>query len=222
MTQDNDIQQDSSIPSMSDAYYKARKSYGLFCGMLIAWELIGVQLSAQPFKNYDFTVKSPQAAPFVFIALILFFAFRTTIEYHQSDHRRRSSRVSLIDYYVSHSLGLIAIGLYLFQRAADIQFADLITIDKSSTVAIAFSILITIISICMAAYVFFFKRRYHIEKLFVFPSSKWLFLLAMLLPLPILEACLFGNRKLMWVLIALALNVQMFVIRRISLSIKNL
>ena len=50
-------------PPLTDAYHKVRKQFGLFSGLLIAWELIGVDL--EKFSPYNVQLKNPEAAPYV-------------------------------------------------------------------------------------------------------------------------------------------------------------
>lgn len=110
--------------AMTDAYHKARRSYGLFSGLLIAWELIGIQVNASPFSDFNVTLKSPEAAPYILIALVGYYAFRLTVEWYQCDSSRRALKVSRIDFFIAHSLGIAAIGLYAFQRGFGLQLAD--------------------------------------------------------------------------------------------------
>lgn len=116
---------DSQIPdAMTDAYHKARRSYGLFSGLLIAWELIGIQVNASPFSDFNVTLKSPEAAPYILIALVGYYAFRLTIEWYQCDSSRRALKVSRVDFFIAHSLGIVAVGLYAIQRGLGLQLAD--------------------------------------------------------------------------------------------------
>lgn len=111
--------------SLTEAYQKARKQYALFSGLLVAWELVGIELTKAPLANFNITLKSPQAAPYVLIALVLYFAFRITIEWLQCDRSRRTLRVSLIDFTVSHVLAVAALALYVAQRLLDLQLVDI-------------------------------------------------------------------------------------------------
>ena len=110
--------------AMTDAYHKARRSYGLFSGLLIAWELIGIQVNASPFSDFNVTLKSPEAAPYILIALVGYYAFRLTVEWYQCDSSRRALKVSRIDFFIAHFLGFVAVGLYAIQRGLGLQLAD--------------------------------------------------------------------------------------------------
>ena len=110
--------------AMTDAYHKARRGYGLFSGLLIAWELIGIQVNASPFSDFNVTLKSPEAAPYILIALVGYYAFRLTVEWYQCDSSRRALKVSRIDFFIAHFLGFVAVGLYAIQRGLGLQLAD--------------------------------------------------------------------------------------------------
>lgn len=114
---------------MSDAYHRARRSYGLFAGLLIAWELIGFEIGPATLKSYDIVVKSPQAAPYVLVALVAYFSFRTTIEWLQCKKERRLLKVSVVDIVVSHGLGTAAILLYGVQLVLSAQIVDIVTLS---------------------------------------------------------------------------------------------
>lgn len=115
----------SELPdSMTDAYHKARRGYGLFSGLLIAWELIGIKVNASPFSDFNVTLKSPEAAPYILITLVSYYAFRLTIEWYQCDSSRRALKVSRIDFFIAHSLGFVAVGLYAIQRGFGLQLVD--------------------------------------------------------------------------------------------------
>lgn len=111
-------------PPLNDAYHKARRNYGLFSGLLIAWELIGVELDKVPFNNLNIVLKSPHAVPYVLIVLVLYFAFRISVEWHQSDPQRRKMKASILDFFIAHGIAIAAVGLYYIQRELDLQVAN--------------------------------------------------------------------------------------------------
>jgi hypothetical protein len=115
---------DHRVPHFGSAYDKARKAYGLSAAVLLAWELIGIELSPTPVESFKVTLKSPQAAPYVLIALVLYFAFRTTIEWYQTEAPRRQMLASRIDFGVAHLIGASSLLLYAVQTLLRIQIAD--------------------------------------------------------------------------------------------------
>ncbi len=106
---------------MTDAYHKARKLLGLFGGLLIAWELVGVDLSE---IEYAKALKSPQAAPYVLIALILYFGFRLSIEWKLSDPEMRTKKAAQVDVWVAFAIATTALGLNGWQQFSRIRVAD--------------------------------------------------------------------------------------------------
>ena len=113
-----------SRPQLTDSYRKARRSYGLFAALLLAWELVGIRLDPSPLENIDITVESPSAAPFVLVILVLYFAYRFTIEWRQCPNDARSRIASHIDYSVSHSIGIVSLLVFSYQRASGVQIYD--------------------------------------------------------------------------------------------------
>ncbi|MFH1892503.1 MAG: hypothetical protein ABIK83_07450 [Candidatus Zixiibacteriota bacterium] len=109
----------------SESYRKARRQYALFAALLLSWELIGLRIDTSYLKNkYGVTILSPEAVPIVLIALLFYFCYRIAIEWHQQDHAIRSGIACRIDNWVSHSLALIALGVYVIQRTIETRLAD--------------------------------------------------------------------------------------------------
>jgi hypothetical protein len=109
----------------STTYDKVRRSYGIAAALLLSWSLIGIDLQADVLSNYKITLKSPQAAPYVLIAGVVYFAFRLIVEWHQTNPVRRSMLASRVDYRVAHSLGCASIVLFAVQRISKMQVANL-------------------------------------------------------------------------------------------------
>ncbi len=114
-------------PELVGPYEKARRAYGAVSALLLAWEFVGIDVQPTPIESLNVTLKSPQATPYVLIAFVLYFAFRLTIEWHQSAPERRRMPASRVDFWVAHSIGILAIGLYGVQRLLEFQLADRVT-----------------------------------------------------------------------------------------------
>lgn len=84
----NDLKQ-VSTPALSDHYHHARKLYGLFSGLLLLWELVGVEIQETPIENLKLRLMNPEAVPIILFFLVLYFAFRFAIEWSQCDRLRR-------------------------------------------------------------------------------------------------------------------------------------
>ena len=129
------VAQPSEIPGVTEEYAHARRAYGLISALLMAWELIGVELESSPVENFKITIKSPQAAPYVLIVLILYFSVRTTIEWYQIDVRRRNLFVSRFDFAMAHVIAGAALGLFAVQTLLRIQIANNIVPGKIAAIA---------------------------------------------------------------------------------------
>lgn len=120
----------SEIPGLPVDYSHARRAYGLTSALLMAWELIGLELGQTPFENFKLTLKSPQAGPYVLIVLIIYFGFRTTIEWYQADPRRRALLASRVDFTAAHIIAAAALMLYGIQTLAKVQIANTFSADR--------------------------------------------------------------------------------------------
>lgn len=114
-------------PPRSESYQKARKSYGLVAGLLLAWELVGVELQS---SNLPFSLQSPDAAPLVLLALVVYFGFRFAIEWRHHHPARREDRWSRIDNYLAHIIGFGAVAVFFIQLAIDEQLFDVVVSDE--------------------------------------------------------------------------------------------
>ncbi len=117
-----------SPPEFSASYDKARKAYSLSSALLLAWALIGIDVDDKPIESLKVTFKSPQAVPYVLIALVIYFGSRFTVEWYQADEGRRARRPSRIDFALAHLIGTAGVVLYIVQTSLETQIADIIAL----------------------------------------------------------------------------------------------
>tara|TARA_R110002126_G_scaffold25171_16_gene86459 strand:- start:2211 stop:2981 length:771 start_codon:yes stop_codon:yes gene_type:complete len=121
------------FPPMNEAYYKARRNFNLFSGLLLGWEYLGVTITRPgeatadatiPGTNLKATILNPEAIPFVVFLLVMFFGFRWLVEFFQNNVGRRKTRPSVFDFWASAILSIFAIAVYLIQQLSDVRIAD--------------------------------------------------------------------------------------------------
>lgn len=110
-----------SIPQLTDQYHKGRKFYTLTSGVLLAWTLVGIELAKEPLESLKVSLKNPDVTPIILVLLVLYFAYRTSVEWYQSDARRRNLRASQLDFTVTNILGIISISVYSFQEVSAVN-----------------------------------------------------------------------------------------------------
>lgn len=118
---------DNKIDHLTPEYYKARRGLMLFSALLIAWELIGIELSPKlniDSLNLDITIKSPQAAPAVLFILVIYFSIRTAIEWYQSHPERRKEKASIADIYLTVTVVISSLIIITIQFFLNIQIAE--------------------------------------------------------------------------------------------------
>lgn len=105
-------------PYLSDEYHKARKQYAFFSGLLIAWTLIGIEVAedVRLIENVNLKLRTPDVFPLILFTMVLYFAYRTAIEWYQCDAKRRHLIASIIDFRVANALGVLSIGTLLVDR----------------------------------------------------------------------------------------------------------
>jgi hypothetical protein len=112
--------------------------YVLFSGILLAWELVGVDLPKEPFTAVKVTLKSPEAAPFVLLALIGYFGFHSTVEWYQCDAQRRAQIPSLIDFGTAHLIATCAVLVYAVQALARVQLVTYVNANRTAQLLVGF------------------------------------------------------------------------------------
>jgi hypothetical protein len=101
----------------------------LWAAILFIWELVGIDLekakeaggNAAALIN---SIKSPQAVPWALLILVVYFLFKVTIEWYQSNKTRRDTRVAKVDFFSAWVVSFMAIALYIVQTISKIQFAN--------------------------------------------------------------------------------------------------
>lgn len=128
-------------PSLSNAYQKAHKTYVLSSALLASWQLIGIELNTK--EKWGVELKSPNAVPFVLLAMIIYFGYRLTVEWMQCDEERRSNRAANVDFVVAHTIAGLALLISLTQYLLRIRIADIISHapDEVKFTAVGFSFL---------------------------------------------------------------------------------
>lgn len=116
---------------LTSEYHKAHKQLMLWSAILFTYELIGVDLSSEKAEkiggNVGATIqllKSPQAIPWALLILVLYFAFKCSIEWRQCHLGRRQIVDAKIDFFSGICVAALALALYVFQTLGRIQFAD--------------------------------------------------------------------------------------------------
>jgi lipid-A-disaccharide synthase-like uncharacterized protein len=92
--------------------------------LLLAGTIVGVDIEKSPFENIKVTILNPEALPVILFLLVLYFAFRVTVEWFQCNSYRRSFLASLVDFWAAHILGIAATLIYSIQQAARFRIAD--------------------------------------------------------------------------------------------------
>lgn len=123
---------------MPESFNKARRNLALFSGLLIAWEYIGFGFQSKDgsavtgklFGDIEVTIRNPEVLPVVIVVLVLYFAFRLSIEWNQCPPGRKALPASNIDLYVSYTIAMMAIVLFAMQQAFGFRVAGLLTPDS--------------------------------------------------------------------------------------------
>ena len=129
---------------MTEAFRRTRKHYIFFSGLLIAWELVGLRLpeDGKISSTIDIELLSPNAAPFVLIALIVYFAFRTALEWRYCSPPKEHQKIAGLDYWSAHGIAVAALGLFAFQRLLQMQIANEVDLhDPQSILGMYFGFL---------------------------------------------------------------------------------
>lgn len=127
-------------PPLSDHYHQARKQYSLVSGILLAYVLVGIKFpdNGKIIPSAEVALKTPDALPLIFIALLAYFAYRITIEWNQCHEQRCAFLASKIDFYVAHALGILAVASYLIDRALQVGLGELVVTYAPEIIFVGF------------------------------------------------------------------------------------
>lgn len=125
---------------LSNEYHRARKQLLLWAGILLIWELVGVDLDKAKDAQGNIgvvvkSIKSPQAVPWVLVILVGYFLFKVTVEWQQCTKARRALRASKTDFISGWIVALLAVAFYIGQSISQVQFADLVKSNPRETLA---------------------------------------------------------------------------------------
>ncbi|HEY6252257.1 MAG TPA: hypothetical protein VI685_20060 [Candidatus Angelobacter sp.] len=112
------------IPELTDAYRKVHKNYVLASGLLASWELIGITIQTK--EKWGLELKSPAAVPIILFSLVIYFGYKTWIEWWQCNPERKKHLAAKWDYRIAHAIALIAMGISTVQYLLRIQIVDLV------------------------------------------------------------------------------------------------
>jgi hypothetical protein len=116
--------------ALSPEYHKAHKQLMLWAGILLIWELVGVDLENAKHAGGNIgplvtSIKSPQAVPWVLLIIAGYFLFKLTVEWRQCTPDRRTVTPARLDFWFAVLVSFLAYGLYFFQTTKGIQIANL-------------------------------------------------------------------------------------------------
>lgn len=162
MTNSRLERQSEPVPQLSDQYHRARKQFALFSGLLLGWVLVGVEIPAeQPIlANLNIRLLTPSAFPSILVILVIYFAYRTALEWFQLDSRRRNVLPSRIDLIGSFALGAVSIGIYVLQRAIEMRLGEIVVRHTVDIVYITAGTGIgTVVGVCLRS--IYVARNYY-------------------------------------------------------------
>src|SRR2546430_5256129 len=89
--------------ALSTEYHKAHKQLMLWATILLIWELIGVDLNKAKDAGGIIgpivtALKSPQAVPWVLLAIVVYFLIKCSIEWAQCNIDWRKMRFARVDF----------------------------------------------------------------------------------------------------------------------------
>lgn len=130
-----------------ESYNKVRKTYGATSAVLLFWGLLG--LDTEEIGGYiaTFEVQSPEAIPIALTLLVIYLGVRLYFEWkffgyeinseYQVDYRyHKSVKLPIIDYYLSHVLGLLAIIVFLLQEFMGANIIEKLALDIAPMVTL--------------------------------------------------------------------------------------
>lgn len=114
---------------LSEHYYRLRRSYALFAGLLLSLTLIGLASGSQPFRSFDITILRPELFPVAIVLLVFYFGSRYWLHWFQiTSSLGHPTMAFRIDYFVTHLLAFTAVGLWAIRQLGtlDVRYSLLV------------------------------------------------------------------------------------------------
>lgn len=118
---------------LSEGYRKARRDLMLFSALLLAWEIIGIEIPAQselPGVGTPVTILSPGLLPFVLAILVFYFGYRLQIEWRLLDisirmkNASKASKTASFDHRTTQVLATFAVGAWAIQGVVAVRLFE--------------------------------------------------------------------------------------------------
>ena len=130
---------------MTNSYQNARKLLILFSAILIAWEYVGIEIGSSvklPPVGTDINIHNPEIVPSLIFIMVLYFAFRYTVEWWLIPLNERLLVPLVVDRIVTYLVGLASIVVYVFQRTSEFRLAEHLSPEAVMAVGITLFILL--------------------------------------------------------------------------------
>lgn len=215
---------------LSDSYHRARRMFALLCGILIAWEYIGIRIGGDAINNNQsvtgiapgiglpVTIRNPEIIPTIIFILVLYFSFRFTIEWRRSPTEIRNHLTSIIDAVVAYLIGFVAVNIFAVQRITQIRFANVLNTYSAVGAFIGFST-VTVIRIIVIYLIRPKKKIPLLPTLIAIPLSFVLMVVIFIILIP--RRSLFGG-SLMGCFGGIFPPILFYYIKRRSILLKDL
>ncbi len=178
-------------PELSDQYHRARRQFALFSALLLVWALVGVKVEKKPFPQVDIELLNPEMVPLILATLVIYFWYRTLVEWFQCNEERRKARPSRVDVAVANVLGMVALVVPIAQRALKFRFGDIWAQPTLASYALLIS---SALLILLATGSWIVARRYPPGTPSMFVADE-----SLLIANAVLSACLvMANLVLIW------------------------
>lgn len=199
--------------ALSTEYHKAHKQLMLWAAILFVWEFVGIDLDkAKDAEGYAGalvkSIKSPQAVPWVLLALVVYFLFKCSTEWAQCHSERRKLRFARADFVSAWLVAVAAIALYIGQAVSHSQFADTLQ-DKSFRVSL-------ILSFCIGLPLTAITLR----RVGASPPNRWPVAIVVsyeIVALPLISASIIHGTPLRWVVLFVSLTAMTVLIGAVLL-----
>lgn len=112
------------------SYHSARKMLVLFSGILLSWEVVGIQVGPQlnwPAIGNSVRIENPSVIPSIVFLVILYFSVRFTLEVMALHERALDlGRAMWLDAGLTWGIAALSIGVFIVQRTSSFRVAGVL------------------------------------------------------------------------------------------------
>lgn len=115
-------------PKLSEEYHKAHRLFVLIAFLIIVWQYVDFRIPSEAtVLDQKVTIGHPEVIPILLFFMLIYFGFRTYVEWALCDEPCRRKRAAKLDFFVAFGLAVVASGVFIYQASSATRIAEVLS-----------------------------------------------------------------------------------------------